>query len=116
MRTLPEQCLNAPATKAADHVHGRSSNYGEHALVTGSGALAAGLLLVLTTVAFATAGVLLGVLVDVKFIGGLAGGVLGTVTGFVLVWRKYVAPANEEDAHRDYSHIRPYEEDDDDDW
>ncbi|MBC7461386.1 MAG: hypothetical protein H7287_08485 [Thermoleophilia bacterium] len=84
--------------------------------MNGSGALAAGWLLVLTTVASATAGVLLGGLLDVRLIGGLAGGVLGTVIGFVLVWRRYVVPANEEDARRDYSNLRPYEEDEDDDW
>jgi hypothetical protein len=84
--------------------------------LTGSGALAAGWLLVLTTVACATAGVLLGGLADVRLIGGLAGGVLGTVLGFVLVWHRYVVPANREDAGRDYSDLRPYEEDEDDDW
>ena len=47
--------------------------------MTGSGALAAGWLLLLTTVACAAVGVLLGGLVDARFLGGLAGGVLGTV-------------------------------------
>lgn len=84
--------------------------------MTGSGALAAGWLLVLTTAALAAAGVLLGGLVDLRFIGGLAGGLLGTILGFVLVWRRYVVPANEEDAHRDYSNVNAYEDDEDDDW
>jgi len=83
--------------------------------VTGSGALAAGWLLVFTTAAFAAAGALLGGLVDARFIGGLAGGVLGTVLGFVIVWKRYVLPANEEDAARDYSQVKKLE-DDDDDW
>ncbi|MCW2949811.1 MAG: hypothetical protein JWN41_824 [Thermoleophilia bacterium] len=83
--------------------------------MTGSGALAAGWLLVLTTAALAAGGALLGGLIDMRLIGGLAGGVVGTVLGFVLVWRRYVVPANEEDASRDYSNVRRYEEDDDDD-
>lgn len=84
--------------------------------MTGSGALAAGWLLLITTAAFAAAGALLGGLADVRFIGGLAGGVLGTVLGFWLVWRRYVVPANREDATRDYSRVRKIEDDDDDSW
>jgi F0F1-type ATP synthase assembly protein I len=84
--------------------------------VTGSGALAAGWLLVLSTIAFAAVGTLLGSLVDARFFGGLIGGIIGTVLGFIIVWKRYVVPANEEDAHRDYSRIRPIEDDDDDDW
>jgi hypothetical protein len=84
--------------------------------MTGSGALAAGWLLVLTTVACAAAGVLLGGLADLRMIGGLAGGVLGTVLGFVLVWHRYVVPANQEDEGRDYSQVRKFEDDDDDSW
>lgn len=84
--------------------------------MNGSGALAAGLLLVFTTVVFAAGGTLLGDLLDVKLIGGLAGGVLGTILGFVLVWKRYVVPANEEDRKRDYSQLKKNEEDDDDDW
>ena len=84
--------------------------------MTGSGALAAGWLLVLTTAALAAVGALLGGLVDARFLGGLAGGVLGTVLGFVIVWKRYVVPANEEDATRDYSRVRKLEDDDDDDW
>ena len=84
--------------------------------MTGSGALAAGWLLVLTTAALAVVGALLGGLADVRFLGGLAGGVLGTVLGFVIVWKRYVVPANEEDATRDYSRVRKLEDDDDDDW
>jgi hypothetical protein len=85
--------------------------------VNGSGALAAGWLLVLTMIAFAAGGTFLGGLFDLKLIGGLAGGVLGTILGFVLVWKRYVVPANEEDAGRDYSHLKKIEDDDDDsDW
>lgn len=84
--------------------------------MTGQGALAAGWLLVLATAAFAAGGALLGGLADVRFLGGLAGGVLGTVVGFVLVWKRYVVPANEEDAARDYSRVRKLEDDDDDPW
>jgi hypothetical protein len=84
--------------------------------MTGSGALAAGWLLVLTTAACAAAGALLGGLADLRFIGGLAGGVLGTILGFVLVWHRYVVPANQEDAGRDYSRIRKLEDDDEDSW
>lgn len=70
----------------------------------------------LTTAALAVVGALLGGLADVRFLGGLAGGVLGTVLGFVIVWKRYVVPANEEDATRDYSRVRKLEDDDDDDW
>ncbi len=84
--------------------------------MTGSGALAAGWLLVLTTAALAAAGALLGGLVDLRFIGGLAGGVLGTILGFILVWHRYVVPANQEDEGRDYSRVKKIEDDDDDDW
>jgi hypothetical protein len=84
--------------------------------MTGSGALAAGWLLVLTTAACAAVGALLGGLADVRFLGGLAGGVLGTILGFGIVWKRFVVPANEEDAGRDYSRVRKIEDDDDDDW
>lgn len=84
--------------------------------MTGSGALAAGWLLVLTTAAFAVAGVFLGDQFDARFIGGLAGGVLGVVCGFFLVWRRYVVPANQEDERRDYSQVRNVDDDDDDSW
>lgn len=84
--------------------------------MTGSGALAAGWLLLLTTAAFAAGGALVGGLVDFRFLGGLAGGVLGTVLGFMLVWRRYVVPANEADATRDYSGVRKFDDDDDDSW
>lgn len=84
--------------------------------MTGSGALAAGWLLVLTTAAVAAAGAFLGGLADARVLGGLAGGVLGTVLGFVLVWKRYVEPANREDAARDYSRVRKIEDDDDDNW
>ena len=84
--------------------------------MNGSSALAAGWLLLLTTAALAAVGVLLGGLADARFIGGLAGGVLGTILGFVLVWHRYVVPANEEDRRRDYSGVRKIEDDDDDDW
>ena len=70
----------------------------------------------LTTAALAAAGALLGGLADVRFIGGLAGGVLGTILGFILVWRRYVVPANAEDAGRDYSRVRKFEDDDEDSW
>ncbi|MCW2923799.1 MAG: hypothetical protein JWM98_1203 [Thermoleophilia bacterium] len=70
----------------------------------------------LTTAALAAAGVFLGGLADLRLIGGLAGGVLGTVLGFILVWQRYVVPANEEDRARDYSRVRKFEDDDDDDW
>lgn len=83
--------------------------------MNGSGALAAGWLLLLCTAALAVVGVLLGGLLDARFLGGLAGGVLGTVLGFFLVWQRYVVPANREDAMRDYSRVRKVE-DDDDDW
>jgi hypothetical protein len=83
--------------------------------MTGSGALAAGWLLVLTTAAFAAAGALLGGLADYRMLGGLAGGVLGTILGFVLVWYRYVVPANREDEGRDYSRVTKFEDDDDDD-
>jgi hypothetical protein len=84
--------------------------------MTGSGALAAGRLLVLTTAALAAVGALLGGLADARFLGGLAGGVLGTVCGFILVWKRYVVPANQEDEGRDYSRIRKLEDDDEDSW
>jgi hypothetical protein len=84
--------------------------------MTGSGALAAGWLLVLVTAAVAAVGTVLGGMVELRFLGGLAGGVLGTILGFVLVWRRYVVPANEEDAGRDYSRVRKFEDDDDDSW
>ncbi len=83
--------------------------------MTGSGALAAGWLLVLTTAACAAAGALLGGLADVRMLGGLAGGVIGIVLGFRLVWLRYVVPANQEDEGRDYSRIRKFDDDDDDD-
>jgi hypothetical protein len=84
--------------------------------VTGSGAIAAGLLLVLTIAIGAVGGVLLGGLVDLRFVGGLAGGALGTVLGFIIVWFQYVVPANREDEQRDYSRVRKFEDDDDDNW
>jgi hypothetical protein len=84
--------------------------------VSGSGALAAGWLLVLTAAALAALGAFLGGLADARFIGGLAGGVLGTILGFVLVWYRYVVPANREDEVRDYSRVRKIEDDDDDSW
>jgi hypothetical protein len=83
--------------------------------MTGTGALAAGWTLVLCTVAAAAAGTFLGRLFDLSFLGGLAGGILGTILGFRLVWKRYVVPANEEDSKRDYSNITPLEDDDDDD-
>lgn len=84
--------------------------------MTGSGALAAGWLLVLVTAAFAAVGVFLGGLVDYSAFGGLAGGVLGTVLGFIIVWHRFVVPANREDEGRDYSRVREIEDDDDDSW
>ncbi len=84
--------------------------------MTGSGALAAGWLLLLTTAAVAAVGVLLGGLADARLIGGLVGGVLGTILGFRLVWVRYVVPANQEDEVRDYSRVRKIEDDDDDSW
>ena len=84
--------------------------------MNGSGALAAGWLLLLTAAACAAVGALLGGLLDVRFIGGLAGGVLGTIAGFILVWHRYVVPANREDAARDYTRVRKFEDDDDDSW
>lgn len=84
--------------------------------MTGSGALAAGWLLVLTTAALAAVGTLLGALVEHRAFGGLVGGVFGTVLGFVIVWRIYVVPANREDDTRDYSKVRKLEDDDDDSW
>jgi hypothetical protein len=48
-------------------------------------------------------------------LGGLAGGVIGIVLGFRLVWLRYVVPANEEDRRRDYSRVRRFDDDDDDD-
>lgn len=84
--------------------------------MTGSGALAAGWLLLLTTAALAAVGALLGGLVEARFLGGLAGGVLGTVLGFILVWKRYVVPANREDEQRDYSRVKKIEDDDDDSW
>ena len=83
--------------------------------MTGSGALAAGWLLVFTTAALAAAGVLLGGLADVRFLGGLAGSALGFIVGFVLVYRIWVVPANDAVRERDYSGLAPIEEDDDDD-
>lgn len=83
--------------------------------VNGSGALAAGWLLLACTIVFAGIGVLLGSLAGVRFLGGLAGGIVGTACGFVLVWRTYVVPANEEVKGRDYSHIRRFDDSDDDD-
>lgn len=83
--------------------------------MTGSGALAAGWLLVLTTAALAGVGVFLGGLADLRFLGGLAGGALGVVLGYVLVWRLFVVPANEAARHRDYSGIPTLDDDDDDD-
>jgi hypothetical protein len=74
------------------------------------------MLLVLVTAAFAVVGVILGGLVDARFLGGLAGGVLGTVCGFVLVWKRYVVPANQEDEGRDYSRVRKLEDNDEDSW
>lgn len=84
--------------------------------MNGSSALAAGWLLLLTSAACAAVGVLLGGLVDVRMFGGLAGGIVGTVLGFVLVWKRYVVPANEEDRTRDYSRVRKIEDDDEDSW
>lgn len=84
--------------------------------MNGSGALAAGWLLLLVTALCAGVGVLIGSLLDVRFLGGFVGGVLGVVLGFILVWRTYVVPANEEDAGRDYSKVRRFEDDDDDSW
>ena len=83
--------------------------------MSGSGALAAGWLLVLTTAALAVVGVILGGLADLRFLGGLAGGVLGVAVGYGLVWRLFVVPANEAARTRDYSGIRKFDEDDDDD-
>lgn len=83
--------------------------------MTGSGALAAGWLLVLSTAALAALGVFVGGAFDARFLGGLAGGVLGTIVGFFLVWRLFVVPANEEVRKRDYSQIPRLEDDDDDD-
>ena len=82
--------------------------------MTGQGALAAGWLLVLTTAALAAGGALLGGLIDLRFVGGLTGGVIGTVVGFVLVWRIFVVPANEASSQRDYSGIKTLDDDDDD--
>ena len=84
--------------------------------MTGSGALAAGWLLLLSTAACAAVGVLLGGLADLRLLGGIVGGVLGTILGFRLVWTRYVVPANEEDRARDYSRIRKLDDDDDDSW
>ena len=84
--------------------------------MSGSGALAAGWLLMLTPAACAAAGVFLGGLADLRMLGGLAGGVLGTILGFILVWHRYVVPANREDEGRDYSRVRKIEDDDDDSW
>ena len=70
----------------------------------------------LTTAALAAVGALLGGLADLRFIGGLAGGVLGTILGFIIVWHRYVVPANAEDEGRDYSRVKKIEDDDDDDW
>lgn len=70
----------------------------------------------LTTAALAAVGALLGGLADLRFIGGLAGGVLGTILGFIVVWHRYVVPANAEDEGRDYSRVKQIEDDDDDDW
>lgn len=83
--------------------------------MTGSGALAAGWLLLLTTAAFVAVGVLLGGLVDLRFLGGLASGALGCAVGFLLVYRIWVVPANEASRQRDYSTLAPYDDDDDDD-
>lgn len=83
---------------------------------SGSGALAAGWLLVLVTAVGAGAGAWLGSLADVTVLGGLGGGALGVIAGFAIVWRTYVVPANEADAKRDYSNIRTVEDDDDDSW
>ena len=84
--------------------------------MTGSGALAAGWMLVACTVLGAVAGALLGDAADLRVAGGLLGGLVGTGLGFLLVWKRYVVPANEEDARRDYSNVRPIEDDDDDNW
>lgn len=83
--------------------------------MTGRGALAAGWYLLIATAAGAGLGILLGGLADLRFLGGLAGGIVGTICGYVLVWKVFVVPANEEVAGRDYSGIRPLEDDDDDD-
>lgn len=83
--------------------------------MSGSQALSAGWLLVLCTFGGAGIGVLVGSLVDARFVIGLVGGLLGTVAGFALVYKRYVVPANEADAKRDYSTFERVE-DDDDDW
>lgn len=83
--------------------------------MTGKGALGAGWLLIIATAVGAGIGIFLGDLADLRFLGGLAGGVIGTICGFVLVWRVFVIPANDEVAGRDYSGIRPLEDEDDDD-
>lgn len=83
--------------------------------MTGTGALAAGWILLIATAVGAGIGILVGDLADLRFLGGLAGGIVGTIAGFVLVWRLFVVPANEEVAGRDYSGISPPKDDDDDD-
>ena len=82
----------------------------------GSDALGAGFMLVLATAFGAGAGVLLGSLADVRVLGGLAGGIVGTAYGFRLVWMRFVRPAIERSERTDYTGISPLEDDDDDDW
>lgn len=82
----------------------------------GSRALGAGLLLIAVTAILAVAGVLVGSAFELRLIGGLLGGAIGVVTGFVAVHRIFMRSLDEADRQQDYSTIRPLDDDDDDRW
>ena len=77
--------------------------------MTGSQALSAGWTLIVSTALCAFLGYLAGNSIDFAFVFSLAGGIIGVGVGFIVIYKRYVVPANEEDANRDYSKIIKYD-------
>ena len=75
--------------------------------------LSAGFLLIGVLVLCIGAGVLLGALAGSRVIGGFAGGVVGVVAAFWVVYRTFLVPLRQQSMERDYSNLKPRVDDDD---
>jgi hypothetical protein len=82
--------------------------------VNSASGLSAGFVLIAVVGVFIAVGIGIGTLLDAQLAGGFAGGVLGVIAGFVVVYRVFLVPMRKASMARDYSHLTPITDDDDD--
>ena len=77
--------------------------------------LSAGFVLIAVVGVFIAVGIGIGTLLGVPVAGGFVGGVLGVFAGFATVYRVFLVPMRKASMERDYSHLTPITDDDNDD-